>query len=465
MRRKITKVIEDWDTSGREAALLILGARQVGKTYAVTEYGRRVYGDGFLCIDFSDAAPEVLRAFEGDLSKDSLIERLSAVYRGFRFIPGKTLIFLDEIQLCPNARTAVRPLVRGGEYRVIASGSLLGIRMREVRLNPVGYMERAEMHPMDFEEFLWALDMPQNVIDRVRRSISDLEPIEEPFFTTFTELFSRYMVVGGMPKAVKLYTETKRFTDLHLVFDELFGAYQDDVDLYADAESKIKIKSCFRSIPSMLAQENKKFVFGRVGSDEGTGFRSTGFRYFAPALEWLEMARLVNVCNNVTEPKRPLAERVKLNSFKLYMLDTGLLVSRYDDSLLTEVLFGNPDVNAGAIGENAVAQAFTAQGRRLLYFSHDDPRMEVDFLTVIGGRLCGIEVKTGSKRRCSSLNRLMSQYNASGVMFETRNVFEDEKGVRHYPLFAASFMDAIDPVSEAEDDLSFLDAVIGKHSE
>lgn len=141
------------------------------------------------------------------------------------------------------------------------------------------------------------------------------------------------------------------------------------------------------------------------------------------------------------------------------MMDTGLLVSRYDEGVFTQVFFGDPDVNAGAVGENAVAQALAAQGRTLLYYSKDDPRMEVDFVSVVDGEICAIEVKTGSQRGCGSLNRMIRDYGTSGIMFETGNVFEDDKGVRHYPLFAASFMDALDPRPDIVDDLSFIDDV------
>lgn len=465
VKRKISEEIRKWDESGRSVALLIQGARQVGKTYAITEYGKERYGEHFLTINFADDEGAA-KLFDGDLGADRLIERMSARYRDFRFVPGKTLIFLDEIQLCPNARTAIKPLVKDGLYKVITSGSLLGIRMREVRLNPTGYMERLDMHPMDFEEFLWAMNMPQNVIEMIRGDISRVEPIDEALFEVFTQLHNRYMAVGGMPEAVRMYSETRMFTDLPKVYDELFEEYIADIDRYADKDVRIRIKSCLRSIPAMLAQENKKFMYSRIvkdGTGENEGPKSAGFRYYGPALEWLQMAHLVNVCHNVTEPKRPLNERVKINTFKLYMMDTGLLLSRYEDDVFQEFFFGNPDVNRGAIGENAVAQAMTSQGRRLLYFSRDDPRGEVDFLTVVRGRLCCIEVKTGSNRDCKSLNNIMRQYDTSGIMFETRNIFQDDKGVVHYPLFAASFMDAIDPRPDVVDDLSFMDEVIRFH--
>ncbi len=468
MRRKVTAIIESWHDSCPDKVLMIRGSRQVGKTYSVREFGRRVYGDRFLEINFKDN-PNVSRVFKDDLRVDSVIKKLSFEYRDFEFVPGETLIFLDEIQECPDARTALKPFADDGRYRVIASGSLPGIGMGEVGLHPTGYLRRVDMHPMDFEEFLWAMDMPQGAIDEVRESISRLEPVDDLLFDTFTRLHSEYMVVGGMPEAVLTYTDTRTVTGLRAVFDELHDGYCDDIAKYADRHIGQIARSCLDSIPVMLSAENKRFVYSRVGSDPAQrdgggaipeGSRGTGFRYFAPALEWLSMAGISLTCQRVTEPVSPLEERRDIGDVKLYMLDTGLLISRYDDAVFREVVFGNPDVNSGAIAENAVAQAFAAQGRRLMYLRMAQSRTEVDFLTVVDGKVCCIEVKSGSNRRCRSLNRVMEGFGTMGIMFETRNVFVDDKGVRHYPLFAASFMDAIDPRRDVEFDHSFMDEVI-----
>lgn len=481
MRRKITEVIESWAASDSRKVLLIKGSRQVGKTYSVEEFGNRVYKDHFLEINFKDE-PKAAEIFDGSLEVDQIIMRMSARYRDFEFVPGKTLIFLDEIQDCPQARTALKPFAKDGRYRVIASGSLLGIRMKDVGLHPVGYLKREEMHPMDFEEFLWALGMPQIAIDAVRGSISRCEPIDESLFSTFTELYSRYLVVGGMPEAVESFVRTKTFSGLDDVFKDLRERYTDDISRYATGTAKELSGPCIAAIPSMFANENKKFMFSRVGVEQGQdnstadsdetvqesntssqqlreGSRKTGFRYFAPALNWLSMAGITLKCHCVSEPASPLEGREQVNKFKLYMIDTGLLVSSYDRSVFENVFFGNPFVNMGAIAENAVAQAFAVQGRKLMYFSSNDPRIEIDFVTVVSGRVCCVEVKSGDNRSCRSLNNAMKRYNTDGIMFEKRNVFVDDKGVRHYPLFASSFMDAIDPKNELPVDLSCIDRI------
>lgn len=452
MRRKITSIIEEWDRSGSRTALLIRGSRQVGKTYSIKEYGDRVYGDHFLEINFVND-PDVCKAFEKGLNADSIILRLSAIYRDFDFTPGNTLIFLDEIQNCPNARAALKPLALDGRYKVIASGSLLGIRMKEIPLTPTGYLKRVEMFPMDFEEFLWALNMPQEPIDEVRRSISECIEIDQSLFESFSDLYRRYLVVGGMPAAVSHFSTRKSFSGLREIFDEIVDGYGDDISKYAKPEVRVRINACLSAIPTILASENHKFKYASVTPPEGEEpFRQTGFSFFAPALDWLSMANISLTCYNVTSLEKPVEERSNLGSFKLYMLDTGVLVSRYNDSVLRDIVLDNDGINLGAVAENAVAMAFAVQHRSLMYYSKDDPRMEIDFVMTLNGRTCCINVKYGSNRNCRSLNTAMSSFGADGVMFETRNIFMDEKGVRHYPLFASSFMDAIDPRMEMDDD-------------
>ena len=471
MRRKITEIIEEWDNSDKKKALLIKGPRQVGKTYSIEEYGKRVYGSGFLEINFKDN-PEAIGIFDGDLDVDMIITRMSSRYRGFEFVPSRTLIFLDEIQNCPQARTALKPMAKDGRFKIIASGSLMGIRMKDVGLHPTGYLQREEMHPMDFEEFLWALDMPQKAIDKVRNSISKKEPIDTFLFQTFSELYNTYLVVGGMPEALESFVTTRKLTGLGKIFSELREGYSDDISSYADGTAKALAEPCMMSIPRMLAMENKKFMYSKVGAEskEGPskeddeskikeGSKRTGFRYFAPALNWLSMAGISLTCNNLSEPKSPLEEKMQTDKFKLYLMDTGFLLSFYDRSVFQDVFDGNLDVNMGAIAENAVAQAFHSQGRPLMYFSKDDPRLEMDFVTVVRGKVCCIEVKSGENRECKSLNRIMRDYGTRGIMFERRNVFVDDKGVEHYPIFAASFMDSIDPRPEVAVDLSGLDEI------
>lgn len=456
MRRKIAGTIEEWSTSGRKTVLLIRGARQTGKTYSVDEFGKRY--ENYLKIDFS-VDSESRTAFHGDLSVDEIVLRLSAIHPGFEFVPDKTLIFFDEIQECPEARTSLKQFAIDGRYRVIASGSLLGLKMREVTLPPTGYVEYIDLGPMDFEEFLWALGLPQPPIDEVRKSIRSREAVDDSLYTVFSRYFLRYIAVGGMPAAVLEYVNSKQLAPVMRIQRNILDSYIDDIRKHADPNIRSRTESCFKAIPRMLANENKRFMYSDVESDgPDRGYR-LGSKYYEPAMDWLSMANISLTCNRVSEPHLPLEERSSDSLFKLYMIDTGLLASLYEPRTFSEIMKGNADVNMGAIAENAVAVALSLQGRKLFYYSSNEPRREIDFITVINGGACAIEVKSGENRRCRSLNETMELYDIDGIMFETRNIFTDEKGVRHYPLFAAAFMDSIDPVSSEIDDFSDLETI------
>lgn len=461
MRRKITDKIREWASSGRRTALLIRGARQTGKTYSVNEFGKGY--EHYLKIDFS-VDNESRSAFDSGLSVDEIVLRLSAIHLGFEFVPGKTLIFLDEIQECPEARTSLKQFAIDGRYRVIASGSLLGLKMREVTLPPTGYVDYIDLGPMDFEEFLWALGLPQPPIDEVRRSIRSSEPVDESLYAVFSRYYLRYIAVGGMPAAVREFVERKQLAPVTRVQRNILDSYIDDIRKHADPSIRARTESCFKAIPSMLANESKRFVYDDVVTEDPERGYRLGFRYYEPAMDWLSMANISITCKRISEPHIPLEESVSDNLFKLYMIDTGLLASLYDPSTFSEILKGNTDVNMGAIAENAVAVAFSLQGRIPFYYSSIEPRREVDFVTPVGGKACAVEVKSRENRRCRSLNDVMNRYGIGGIMFETRNIFIDDKGVRHYPLFAASFMDSIDPVSSPTEDFSDLEEIGREYS-
>lgn len=468
MRRKVLNAIDEWYRSDRRSALMISGARQVGKTYAVEEFCK-LNGLHSIHMDLSKDGRS-RQAFAGDLTVDAVILRLSAVHTSFEFIPGRTLIFLDEIQECPDARTALKSFAEDGRYRVIASGSLLGLKMNEIRLTPTGYMETVDMTPMDFEEFLWALGVPEAAIDAVRSSVSGCEPIDKSLFATFSEYYRWYIVVGGMPEAVSSFVESKQFGPVRRVQDKLVEGYKDDIRKHiVDEALRSKVEACFDAIPGMLAAENKRFVFNDVEKDEPTegdprGYYN-GYDRYAPALDWLSMAKMTLTCRKVSEMHMPLKERARDSMFKLYMLDTGLLMDLYEPELIGEVVRGNVDVNFGAIAENAIAQAFTAQGRHLYYYQGSNSRMEIDFVTTVDGKVCAVEVKSGNNRTCSSLNKAVCDMGLNGMMFETRNCFIDDKGVRHYPLFAASFMDSIDGYAMPEFDFGSVDCLRAEYGD
>ncbi len=463
MRRKISESIDEWYRSGRRSALMIRGARNVGKTYSVMDFCI-TNGIHVLDIDLSEDGRS-RNVFEGDLTVDSLILKLSAVHPDFEFIPGKTLIFLDEIQHCPDALTALKSFAEDGRYRVIASGSLLGLNICEIRLPPTGYVETVDMVPMDFEEFLWALGVPEEPIQAVRSSLSECKPIDGSLFNTFSEYHSWYLVIGGLPEAVRSFVESKQYGTVRRTQDRIVGACKEDIRKHVAGDPlRSKVEACFDAVPQMLATGNKRFVFNSIGGHDPGKRYYDGHSYYAPALDWLSMARTVLRCNRVSETEMPLRAQVRGNLFKLYMFDTGLLVSLYRSETVSEIVNGNFDVLSGAIVENAVAQAFVAQGRDLYFYRDPKGRARADFVTTIDGKVCAVAIRTGRNRTSPSMEKMQAS-GIQGIIFETRNCFIDDKGIRHYPLFAASFMGSIDRFKMPVPDFSSIDRLRAEYGD
>ena len=451
MRRKIMDELIRWKESGDHGCLLVGGARQVGKTYIIEEFGRTYRH----CCRFDLSSDIAARsAFKDNRSVDEIIMGLSLIDPDAEFVPGETLIFLDEIQDCPEARSALKPLAIDGRYDVVASGSLLGLRLKDVKAYPVGYQDRLYLNPMDFEEFLWALNVKQDVIDYVRRCIRAREPIMEPVFETMSKYMRWYMVTGGMPQAVKTFVSQRKMDDVRRVQSRIVEDYMDDITRYADLNERIRVEGCFRSVSSQLADDNRRFTYSAIEGNPGRG--ADRYTY---SVDWLLNAGIAVRCNNVRNPESPVEAQAIDNVFKLYMRDTGLLISRYDPLIGAGIINGEYGINKGAIVENAVADMLAYQNRPLLYLRRDrdadgrTDRMEVDFLLETSEGVAAVEVKSGAKRSSHSLHKAMDRYGLVGIMFETRNIFVDDTGVRHYPLFAAAFMDEIDPRPEVAFDL------------
>ncbi len=445
MRRKITGWLEEWLESGRMTCPVIKGGRRVGKTYSVTEFGRSRF-EHFVHIDFSrnDAARS---AFNGALDPDTVVRNLTTIFTDTRFVPGRTLLFFDEIQECPRARASLKYFAEDGRYRVIASSSLPKLGLKEIPMVPVGYAEDVRMNPMDFEEFLWAIGVSDEVISYAKNRIGSTEPLGEPVLGTLMRYTSWYMIVGGMPEAVLGFSKDLKFDGVRDIQRKILDGYLEDIENYSDKVHKTRTKACFESIPSMLSKKNKRFMYSEVENGSKPGYR-IGTRYYGYSLDWLDMASVAMFCNNVTGPEEPLVERVVQSEFKLYLSDIGLLTAAYPPSLMAEIAGGNLDVNKGALSENLVACMLHAQGRPLMYYARNRPdgdRMGLDLVLETGSGIVAVEVKSGSNRRCASMNKAVASGTVGGIMFETRDIFTDGKGVRHYPLFAAAFMDSIDP--------------------
>ncbi len=451
MDRKITSELLSWKEDKKGKCLTIQGQRQVGKTYIVKRFATDHY-EHLVHIDFAKQ-PRMKEAFKEDLSVDTIIRKLSMLLERDDIVPGSTLIFLDEIQDCRNARTSLKSFAEDGRYDVISSGSLMGVSNRRKRrgdddgeepppLIPMGYEKVLTMRPMDFEEYLWAIGFPRNALERIKECISSrtaLDPIE---LDIIGRHFRDHMIVGGMPESVRRFVEEGKYSSSGDALDAIIGSIADDINRYNDPINARKTFRCFESIPEQLSSNNKKFQYSRLETD--TGSRASSMKYSGNLL-WIEGAGYGNFCYGLESPELPF-ERID-DSFKVYMSDTGILVRMMGRSAAMAIFDGDMRFNMGALMENVVAECITKCGYRPRFYrkSSGTNQMELDFVLDLLGECTVVEVKSGKTRTSPSLNKVGSVFKVDRRMiFEDGNIGVDENGVEHYPLFAAAFMNLLE---------------------
>jgi predicted AAA+ superfamily ATPase len=442
LRRKAYDLLTEW--KGRpHKCLLVKGQRQVGKTFIIDRFARDCY-ERYVYADLSRDA-EFKRVFDGSLDVDSMVRAMSLYRDPEDFAPGSTLIFLDEIQDCPRARSALKSFTEDGRYDVVASGSMLGVRRGGGGADapvPMGYEEHMTMRSMDFEEFLWARRVGEGAIADVRMRIREGIPLEEPVLDAISSAFRDFMIVGGMPKAVSRFFGEKSYAGAGEELRQILASCMDDINRYNEGIDALKTRDCFLSIPSQLSQSNKKFTFTRIS---GGGSR-TAYDKYAENLLWIENAGYGNFCRAVSRPEIPLRGREARNMFKVYLSDTGMLSHMYGQSALRAIFEGDPSYNQGALAENAVAECLAKAGRPLNYYrkSGGEGMMELDFVAELGSESAAIEVESGRDRPYTSLSRAGKDLGISRrIMFGRTNV--DAGGdIEHYPLFAAAFIGELD---------------------
>lgn len=448
LRRKIYDQLLEWK-GRRHKSLLIKGQRQVGKTYIIREFGKKNY-EHFIEVNFSEQS-DASNDFEGNLDVDTLISLLSVRFGSENIVPGSTLIFFDEIQECPRARTSLKYFTEDGRFDVIASGSLIDAATDESRtMIPVGYEETMIMRSLDFQEFLWAMGVPDRMISDIRGSIRGCRPLNAGFLKAMESKFRDFIIVGGMPESVAAFVDTKNYDISRGIADQIMQSMYNDVGKYNSGGNRIRIESCLRSIPTQLAQSNRKFMYTRI--DSGLESRKAA-SYYSDSLSWIERAGIGIWCYALTSPEKPLESFLNLKQFKVYMSDTGLLMSMYGRNTIIDLLNGGDDVRTGAIVENEVAECITKAGYRASYLSRNKgaDRLEIDFMAVLGKDITAIEVKYGKGRSASSLAKVDRVYPevTRKIKFENCNIHRDDE-CEHYPLFAAAFIDELDPYSRIE---------------
>ena len=432
LRRKIYDKLLAWkNNKGKKDAILLRGVRQCGKTYIVREFGKREYKN-FIEINFIER-PDMQAVFSGNLDVDNMVQQIKLSMPGCQFIPGETLLFLDEIQDVPNARTSLKFWTQDGRFDCIASGSLLGMDYKNEVSIPVGYEQQLIMRTLDFEEFIWALGAEVNLKEMLAPYVDGAKRVPEAMHNSLNKYLQEYMVVGGLPEVVDTYIATKDFYQVHLLQEKILRDYQDDIAKYALNQDKIKAKQCFLSIPRQLSKENHKFQYSVVE-------KKATARKFTSRLDWLHNAGLIDFAYNVNSPWFPLKAHVKEDQFRVYLCDIGLLVAMYGYqlkiALLSDALEGPAK---GGIYESLVADILAKRGEELYYYKKEDSTLEIEFILERDCKLVPVEVKArkGSTR---SLNELLKMDNIErGYKLTAQNTGVVEKKIT-LPLYMAAII-------------------------
>ena len=432
LRRKIYDKLLAWkNNKGKKDAILLRGVRQCGKTYIVREFGKREYKN-FIEINFIER-PDMQAVFSGNLDVDNMVQQIKLSMPGCQFIPGETLLFLDEIQDVPNARTSLKFWTQDGRFDCIASGSLLGRDYKNEVSIPVGYERQLIMRTLDFEEFIWALGAEVNLKEMLAPYVDGAKRVPEAMHNSLNKYLQEYMVVGGLPEVVDTYIATKDFYQVHLLQEKILRDYQDDIAKYALNQDKIKAKQCFLSIPRQLSKENHKFQYSVVE-------KKATARKFTSSLDWLHNAGLIDFAYNVNSPWFPLKAHVKEDQFRVYLCDIGLLVAMYGYqlkiALQSDALEGPAK---GGIYESLVADILAKRGEELYYYKKEDSTLEIEFILERDCKLVPVEVKArkGSTR---SLNELLKMDNIErGYKLTAQNTGVVEKKIT-LPLYMAAII-------------------------
>ena len=407
LRRKFYGQLVEWKQNKGRECLLVKGARQIGKTYIIDYFGKKDYEE-YISINFLEQ-PELKKIFEGSLEPEVIYKNISLYLKDVHFIEGNTLIFLDEIQACRAARTALKFLAIDQRYDVIASGSLLGIHYKEDEENeedysiPVGYEREVEMCALDFEEYLWAMGVSEEAVGFLKQNFLEKKKIEPGTNEHFRKLFYEYMVVGGMPEVVNTFLETNNYQAVYETQKKILKAYQADIEKYAKNTDIPKIKNIYYSIPRQLAKEYTKFQYKTVEKNGSA-------RKYENAIDWLIDAGMIKKVLNVSLPMLPLRAYEKPEEFKIYATDIGLTMAMFGYETQRALLKGEFSGPAkGGLFENLIFDVLIKRGVSVNYYKKPDSTQEIEFLFEKDGAAIPVEVKSG-RGETISLNEFMEKY-------------------------------------------------------
>lgn len=432
LERRIKQEIRDFLDSDRKEALMVTGARQVGKTYIIRECAKEIYKN-IVEINFVENQ-QAVKLFENITGSKDILLRLSAL-TDVPMIPGETLVFFDEVQECPEIVTAIKFLVEDGQYRYILSGSLLGVELKDIRSVPVGYLSILEMYPLDFREFCEANRVSQTVMDKLKECFEKKQPVDELIHEKMMELFRLYLIVGGMPAVVDAYIRTNNLKEVLRIQQGIVQLYYKDIAKY-DKDNKLYLDEIFSLIPSELNNKNKRFIM----KDLNENFR---FSRYENSFIWLKEAGVALPVYCVQEPEIPLLLSKSTNLFKLFLSDVGLLASMYVDGLQLKILSREKDINFGAIYENVAVQELKAHGFELYYFN-SKKQGELDFVIEYKGNVLPLEIKSGKAyTRHNALDNVLKDERYAvpqALVFCNENISTVDKIV-YLPIYMIGFLE------------------------
>ena len=431
LQRKITKKIEEFYKGNPKKALMITGARQVGKSYIIEKFAKANY-KSVIKMDFIEN-PDYITLFENAQGADEILLRLSALF-GDRMLPGKTIIFFDEVQECRELITQIKYLVQDGQYSFILSGSLLGTVFKDIISAPVGYMDIVTMFPLDFEEFALANGVGTNVIDAIRDSFEQKKPVDKFIHERMTALFELYLIVGGMPEAVSAYLETKNLRKVADVQNAIIRLYKRDISKYNE-KNRLYLNEIFDLIPSELNAKNKRFILKNLNE-------KARFDKYYDSFLWLKNAGVALPANVVDEPTVPLLLSKSQNLFKLFSNDIGLLAAQYGNEIQLKILQHETTINFGSVYENVAAEELTAHGYTLYYYN-SKKFGELDFVIEEDGKILPIEIKSGKDYyRHNAMDNVLNltDYGISeGYVFCNGNIEVADK-ITYFPIYMLMFL-------------------------
>ncbi len=434
INRKILKYLENYYKSSRNA-LLLTGARQTGKTFSVRTFGKSF--NHFVEINFVEN-PEAASILKNAKGGEDILLRLSALVRK-PLVKGETLIFFDEVQQCPEIVTAIKFLVDEGSYRYILSGSLLGVALKDLRSEPVGYMGVKELYPLDFEEFVSAIGVGGNVLEALRNAWENRTEVDAVVHEKLMELFRLYLVIGGMPAAVSKYMESNNLQEVLRVQQDIIRLYKRDIARY-DPQNKLYIEEIFNLIPPELNARNKRFILKRLNEN-------AKFERFQNSFLWLKNAGVALPVYNVEEPKTPLLLARSRNLFKLFQSDIGLLAAQYAEGIQLRIIQGDKNINFGSVYENAVAQELVAHGVEPYYYNNKK-RGELDFVLELDGKVLPIEVKSGKDYETHrALSNIMEadEYDLPEALVLYNGNLRVKGKIIYAPIYMTMFLEKKDP--------------------